>query len=131
MRRTLSRILGSRFFWVPAILAIVVIGWNVYVELHNDGVVRGRVVGPNGEPVVGATVSMFEQNFNTNSPRSSTYTDAQGRFAFSDNRSHSIQLRAEMPDMRLSGQRAVRLFFRSQHVELSEPLRMAVQAPGG
>lgn len=116
------RILLSRFVVVPAVCAVAVIIWNAYVSLHADGVVTGRVVDRSGHPVADATVRLMEQNFTTNSQRGTTRTDANGGFRFDDNRSHSIQLRAEKEGAGRSDQQAVRLYFRSQHVELRQPL---------
>lgn len=122
MARRARRILLSRFVVVPALCAVVVLVWNAYVAAHADGVVTGRVVDHSGQPVADATVRMMEQNFTTNSQRGSTRTDANGDFRFNDNRSHSIQLRADKEGVGRSDQRAVRLYFRSQHIDLHQPL---------
>ncbi len=116
--------LVNRFVLFPVALAVVVALWNGYVGLHDDGIVRGRVLGPAGEPVAGATVRMLEQNFTTNSERGTTTTKADGSFEFTDNRSHSIVLRAEKSGVGRSEQRSVRLYFRAQNVMLKAPLRL-------
>jgi len=108
------------------VCAVAVIVWNAYVGSHADGVVTGRVVDRSGHPVADATVRLMEQNFTTNSQRGTTQTDANGGFRFDDNRSHSIQLRAEKEGVGRSDQQAVRLYFRSQHIELSQPLVLQV-----
>lgn len=131
MRSVLSRVATSRFFIAPAVLAVMVIAWNLYVSQHNDGVVRGRVVGAHGEPIAGATVVMTEQNFTTNADRGRTLSLAGGSFEFTDNRSHSIQLRAQKAGLRESPSTSVRLYFRAQNVTLREPLRMGSQDPSG
>ena len=117
-------VLRHRFVAVPLALAIVVAVWNVYVSEHDDGIVRGEVIGPDGRPVAGATVSMMEQNFTTNSDRGKTTSRADGSFEFTDNRSHNIQLRAEKPGLGRSDLVVVRLYFRAQNVTLREPLRI-------
>ena len=117
-------VLRHRFVAVPLALAIVVAVWNVYVSEHDDGIVRGEVIGPDGRPVAGATVSMMEQNFTTNSDRGKTTSRADGSFEFADNRSHNIQLRAEKPGLGRSDLVVVRLYFRAQNVTLREPLRI-------
>jgi Carboxypeptidase regulatory-like domain len=129
MRPWLSRFLRHRFVAVPGAIGVVVIGWNVYILTHDHGIVRGRVVGPDGQPVPGATVRMMEQNFTTNSDRGITTTDRRGAFEFTDNRSHNIQLRAEKPGVGRSDVVVVRLYFRAQDVTLHEPLRVAKIAP--
>lgn len=124
MRARLLRLIGHRFVGVPALLAIVVIAWNVYVAANDDGIVRGRVLGPDGQPVAGATVHMMEQNFTTNSDRGKTVTRDDGTFEFTDNRSHNIQLRAEKPGLGRSALVVVRLYFRAQNVTLKDPLHI-------
>jgi protocatechuate 3,4-dioxygenase beta subunit len=122
MTGRMRRILLNRFVVAPVVVAAVVLVWNAYVASHADGVVTGHVVDRFGRPVADATVRMMEQNFTTNSQRGTTRTDANGAFRFQENRSHRIQLRAEKPGAGRSNQQAVRLYFRSQHVDLTEPL---------
>lgn len=123
-RSRVLAVLRHRFVAVPLAIAIIVGVWNVYVSEHNDGIVRGEVVGPDGQPVAGATVSMMEQNFTTNSDRGKTTTRADGSFEFTDNRSHNIQLRAEKAGVGRSDLVVVRLYFRAQNVTLRDPLRI-------
>ncbi len=123
-RSTLLRVARHRFVAVPLAIAVVVAVWNAYVAAHDDGIVRGEVVGPDGRPVAGATVTMMEQNFTTNSDRGKTLTRDDGSFEFTDNRSHNIQLRAEKPGVGRSDLVVVRLYFQAQNVSLHEPLRI-------
>ena len=123
-RSTLLRAARHRFVAVPLAIGVVVAAWNVYVAAHDDGIVRGEVVGPDGRPVAGATVTMMEQNFTTNSDRGKTLTRDDGSFEFTDNRSHNIQLRAEKPGVGRSDLVVVRLYFQAQNVTLQEPLRI-------
>jgi hypothetical protein len=123
-RATLLRLLRHRFVAVPLAIGVAVLGWNVYVARHDDGIVRGAVVGPDGRPVPGATVTMMEQNFTTNSDRGKTLTREDGTFEFTDNRSHNIQLRAEKPGVGRSDLVVVRLYFQAQNVTLRDPLRI-------
>ena len=92
--------LASRWFIVPAVFAVVTIGWLAYVGAHDNGLIEGRVVDATGKPVAGATVQLFERDFVTHEERGRATTDAEGRFRFTDNRSHSIQLEAEAPGPR-------------------------------
>jgi Carboxypeptidase regulatory-like domain len=118
------RILLSRFVIVPALLAAVVAGWNAYVSLHDHGLLTGRVVDAQGQPVEGATVILFTHDFVTQVEKARTKTEAGGVFRFTKNDSHLVQLQAEEPGQR-SPRITVRLWFRAQDRTLRTPLQLA------
>ena len=121
------RFLTNRFVVVPAGIAIVVALWNLYVALHAHGLLEGRFVDTAGRPVAGATVTLFAHDFVTQVEKARTTTDAAGRFRFTGNHSHLIQLQAQ--DGAASSPRiTIRLWFRAQDRSLPEPLRMAPPA---
>ena len=62
---TWRRVLLSRFLIVPLVLVVSIVGWNVYVDAHAHGLLRGRVVDAAGKPVAGATVILFVHDFVT------------------------------------------------------------------
>lgn len=129
MTNTWLRLIGHRFVLIPFCIGLTALAWNGYVSMNDGGLVRGVVLGPGGAPVAGATVSMMEKNFTTNSDRGSTRTRADGSFEFTNNRSHNIFLRAEVDGVGRSEQIAVRLYFRSQNVTLDAPLMIKSDAP--
>jgi hypothetical protein len=117
----LRRILTSRFFIVPVVIALLTGGWNIYVSLHAHGQLAGRVVDANGRPVTGATVVLYTHDFVTQAEKERTKTGTDGAFRFSDNDSHLIQLQAiEGPQS--SPRVTVRLWFRAQDRVLAAPL---------
>lgn len=118
------RVLASRFVVVPAALAAIVLAWNIYVTLHAHGIVAGEVVNAAGRPVAGATVTLYRLNFITEVEAGQTRTDARGRFRFTDNRSHLIELQAA-EGKRTSPRVTIRLWFRAQDHVLANPLRIA------
>jgi hypothetical protein len=118
------RTLLNRFVLVPAAIAFVAVVWNIYVATHDHGVVEGRVVDASGRPVAGATVALWVYNFVTFEEKEHVETDAEGKFRFTNNPSHKIQLSAEKPGIGRSPRLPILLYFRSQDTEIAEPLRL-------
>lgn len=115
--------LASRWVIVPGGMLVFTLAWLAYVNSHNHGLVEGRVVDASGQPVAGASVLLFERGFVTHQERGRAQSDAQGRFRFTDNRSHSIQLEAEAKGLGRTERRVLRLWFAAQDATLAEPLR--------
>jgi hypothetical protein len=118
-------ILSNRFVLVPGIIAVVILVWNIYVATHNHGVVVGRVVDMNGNPVADATVALWIYNFTTYEEKEHVTTDAHGNFRFSNNPSYKLQISAVKSGVGRSDRTPVLLYFRSQDVDLSSPLRLS------
>jgi hypothetical protein len=117
------RRLNSRWVIVPGSFALAILFWLAYVGTHNHGVIEGKVIDAAGRPVAGATVLLFERGFVTHQEKGRATSDAEGRFRFDDNRSHSVQLEAEAAGLGRSDRRIVRLMFAAQDTRLTEPLR--------
>jgi len=116
------RLLLNRFVAVLAALAAGTGLWNLYVALHDHGMVAGRVVDARGQPVAGATVVLWVLNFTTFVEKARVATDADGRFVLINSDSHHILLSAEKPGAGRSTRMDVRLYFRAQDIELDAPL---------
>jgi hypothetical protein len=117
------RILGSRFVIVPALIAVTVAVWNLYVGLHAHGDLAGRVIDAAGKPVAGATVVLWAHDFVTQVETARTTTDAAGDFRFTDNASHLIQLQA-LAGKDMSQRVTIRLWFRGQDRVVETPLKV-------
>jgi len=115
----------SRWVVVPALLLLIVLGWNAYVWTHAGGVVAGRVVDAAGRGVPGASVILYARSFVTNDERQRTLTGAGGDFRFTGNTNHALQLQAEAPGLGRSDRVTVRLLFKGEDVQVREPLRFA------
>jgi hypothetical protein len=115
----------NRFVLVPGVIAVIVAAWNLYVATHNHGVVFGRVVDAAGEPVAGANVALWIYNFTTYEEKEHVRTGSDGRFRFTNNPSHRIQLSAEKPGMGRSERVPIFLYFRSQDIEVRQPLSLS------
>lgn len=114
--------LRSRFVIVPLLLAILIGGWNLYVLQHDHGHLSGVVTTAAGQPVPDATVILYQQQFTNQIEHARTRTDAGGRFRFSGNDSHMVQLQARTADGGESPRVTVRLWFKAQDRMLSHPL---------
>jgi hypothetical protein len=119
------RWLLNRFVLVPGVIVALAAGWNAWVVTHNHGIVEGRVVDAKGNPVEGAEVKLWVFNFTTFAEGPTTRSRADGSFEFTENPSHNIQLSAEKPGVGRSPRIPVRLYFRSEDVIVSEPLRLS------
>jgi Carboxypeptidase regulatory-like domain len=117
-----KRLVVNRFVLVPATLAVAIALWNVYVSLHDHGIVAGRVVDTGGRPVANAQVVLWVLNFTTYVEKTRVTTDPAGHFIITDNDSHNIRLAAEKPGVGRSARVPVRLYFRAEDIELRDPL---------
>ena len=113
----------SRWFIVPTLMLVSIVGWMVYVGQHNHGLIEGRVVDANGQAVPNATIRIFDRGFVTHQERGRAQADAQGNFRITDNHSHSVQLEAETDALGRSERYELRLWFAAQDARLDEPLR--------
>ncbi len=118
------RVLGNRYVLVCGLTAFVAAGWNLYVTRHNQGLVQGRVVGPDDRAVAGATVTLFERTLTTRELRAATRTDVDGGFRFTGHKAHHLVLEAAKDGVGWSPRTAYRLYFRGQNLVLPEPLRL-------
>ena len=106
------------------LIAILVLGWNLYVLAHDDGILTGVVVGPDGRPVAGAEVVLSERTLVSLEPIARTLTGADGSFRFEKHDRHRLVLTASKEGVGESGRLEVRLYFRNQNRQLDEPLRL-------
>jgi hypothetical protein len=106
-------------------IAIVIALWNIYVANHDDGILAGTVIGPDGRPVPGAEVVLSERTIVSLDPIAETVTDDEGHFRFNRHDRHRVVLTASKPGLGASGRLEVRLYFRNQNRELAQPLQLA------
>jgi hypothetical protein len=119
-----QRLLLNRFVLVPAVLALLTVGWNLWVITHDHGIVVGHVLDATGAPVEGAEVKLWVFNFTTFVVKASTITKPDGSFEFVNNPSHNIQVSAEKPGKGRSARVSIRLYFASEDFVLKDTLRL-------
>ena len=115
----------SRWVMVPALILAAVLLWNLYVAAHSHGVVEGYVLDPEGKRVAGADVVLYARSFLTNDERGRTRTGPDGRFRFTGNHDHALQLQADAPGLGRSERVTVRLLFRGEDIDLGRPLQLS------
>ena len=119
------RWLLNRYVVVFGAIAVVTIAWNLYVATHSDGRIAGVVLGPDGRPVAGATVTLRERTLTTLEPRATSVTGERGEFVLTGQRVHHFVLEAEKEGVGASPRSTFRLYFRGQNFTLPVPLRLA------
>jgi len=106
-------------------IALLALGWNLYVLAHDDGVLQGRVVDARGEPVADAAVVLNERTIVSLAPIAETRTDESGQFRFERHDRHALVLTASKQGVGASPRVEVRLYFRNQNRTLADPLTLA------
>jgi hypothetical protein len=114
----------NRYMVTFGSIAIVTALWNLYIAFNNDGIIAGRVVGPDNRAVAGATVTLFQKTLYVAEPRDKTTTDQNGAFLLTGHGSYKLWLEAEKKGLGKSSKEEYRLYFRNQNLRLSEPLRI-------
>jgi len=106
-------------------IALIALGWNLYVAAHDDGVLQGQVVDAAGQPVADAAVVLNERTIVSLAPIAETHTDAAGHFRFERHDRHALVLTARKDGVGASPRVEVRLYFRNQNRTLADPLTLA------
>lgn len=114
--------LTNRFVVTFGSIALVTLVWNVYIAYHDHGLIEGRVVGPDGQPVGGAKVTLSERTLLVAQPKGSVDTDADGRFRFTGHDLHRLYLEARKQGVGRVGPREFRLYFNGEDLILDKPL---------
>jgi hypothetical protein len=123
--------LRNRYLITFGAIALLVAVWNLYVALNDDGILVGRVVGPDSRPVPGATVVLAERTLLIAVPKARTTTDAEGRFRFSGHTLFRFHLEAFKEGVGRMPAKEFRLYFKGQNMTLREPLRLQGSSPTG
>jgi len=116
--------LRNRYFITFGSMAFLVGVWNLHVALNDEGILTGRVVGPDHQPVAGATVVLNERTLLVSAARGKTTTDEEGDFRFSGHQLYRIYLEASKEGVGRMQPKEFRLYFKGQNVFLKEPLRL-------
>ena len=102
-------------------LAIALL-WNLFVIFNDSGILNGRVVNRNNQPVANAQVVLSEKTLLVTAPRDEVITDAEGYFRFEGHKLYHLYLEVSRDDLGSSASQEVRLYFKGQNKTLDKPL---------
>lgn len=105
-------------------IALLALLLNLYVIFNDDGILTGRVVGPNDQPIPGAKVTLFEKTLFVAEPRMATLTDENGEFEFSGHKYHRIWLEVRKAGSGVFPKTEYRLYFKGQNKIFEKPFRL-------
>ena len=118
----LKSIFINRYTITFAIILFWALLWNLFVIFNDEGILYGRVIGPQHLPVEGATVILSEKTLLVTAPRDEVTTDVDGFFRFEGHNLYHLYLKVKKKNTGLSSHKEVRLYFRGQNKTLKEPL---------
>lgn len=116
---SVRRLLVNRITITLVVVLVVAVALQGYVAANNDGHVTGQVVDADGDPVADATVTLTPDTIGGVPDRSTTTTDDDGRFAFSDPSLIEFTVEAEHESLGESETDRHHLYFRGQNVEVT------------
>lgn len=116
---TLRQLVFNRFTIVLAALLLLSVGVHAHVSANNDGRISGVVVGPDGEPVADANVTMRKISAESVESEKSTLTDENGRFVFQNQTSVlEFDIYAQKGGVGQSRVQRIHLYFRGENTEV-------------
>ncbi len=117
--------LRNRYTLTLGSIALLVAVWNIYVALNNDGIIAGRMVNADQQPVGGATVVLSERSLLVAVPKGRAVTNEKGEFRFTGHTLHHFYLEAHKEGAGRMPPMEFRLYFKGQNLFLDKPLILA------
>ena len=113
---TLRQVLLNRVVILFMMILLVGGGLQGYIALNNDGRISGTVVGPNGEPVSDANVTMRPIGAESVGSSQTTLTNSDGQFVFSNQTTVlQFEIYANKAGLGRSPAKRTHLYFRGQN----------------
>ena len=117
--------LRNRYTLTLGSIAALVVSWNIYVALNNNGIIAGREVRADQQPVGGATVVLSERSLLVAVPKGRATTDERGEFRFTGHTLHHLYHEAHKEGVGRMPPREFRLYFKGQNLFIEKPLVLA------
>jgi hypothetical protein len=116
--------LFNRYTLTLGSIVLLVGIWNIYVALNNDGIITGKVVGVDNNPVAGATVVLNEKNLLVTIAKARAITNESGEFRFTNHNLYRLYLEAFKEGHGRTPPLEFRLYFKRQNIFIDKPLRL-------
>ena len=117
--------LSNRYTITLGSMALLAALWNIYVAMNNDGIITGRVVDRNDQPVSGAIVVLSEKSLLVTASRAKTTTNTDGTFRFTGHHLYHIYLETYKEGVGRMPSKEFCLYFKGQNLFLKKPLVLA------
>ena len=124
MRNTAMAWLRNRYILTLGSIAVLAVSWNIYVALNNDGIIAGRAVTADQQPVSGATVVLSERSLLVAVPKARATTNEKGDFRFTGHTLHHLYLEAQKEGVGRMPPKEFRLYFKGQNLFIEKPLAL-------
>jgi len=116
------KVLRNRFVITFMLITLVVLAWLVYVGSHNDGIIKGQVIDETGKGVPNATVFIQKRTIEFLEKPSTTITDLEGKFVFTNQKLIEFVISAEKSGYIPTPKYPYHLYFKGENFCLPKPL---------
>lgn len=118
----LKSIFINRYTITFGITIAIALLWNLFIIFNDSGILNGRVVDRDNQPISNARVVLSEKTLLVTAPRDEVFTNAEGYFRFEGHRLYHLYLEASKDDLGSSSSQKIRLYFKGQNRTLKKPL---------
>ena len=121
-RNYLLKIFKNRFVITFLSIGLIIGVWLIYVQLNNDGIIKGQVVDETGKAIPNATVNIVEELSGGIQEPLVTHTDSKGNFVFKNINYLEFLISAKKTGYVSSKIKRYHLYFKKQNFSLPKPL---------
>ena len=115
---TLRQVFLNRITLVLMATLLIAGGAQAYTNANDDGQISGTVVGPDGEPVPNANVTIRPIGSETVGSSQTTNTDDEGKFVFT-NQTRVLEFEITATKGGQTEVRRIHLYFRGQNTDVT------------
>ncbi len=124
----LRSVFVNRYTITFGLTLVIALLWNLFVSFNDSGILSGRVVDQNNQPIGNARVILSEKTLLVTASRDEVITDADGYFRFEGHKLYHLYLEVSKDDLASASSQEVRLYFKGQNKILKKPLVLEPQS---